>query len=140
MTYQIQDGCHCTDPHSSADEGLDCAVLVVLMQLRADTCIQLLHRTTKSKICVVISMSGLCGKDPDYFGHVKVLIELGCASLHRHTRPCDCASKNPLWNYTGAATCRSLGSLPYNLQVCALADMQHLLSLQGARVVPIYLY
>ena len=47
--------CHRTDLHSSADVGLDCPVP---MQFCADTCIQLLHRTSRSRICVVIGKQG----------------------------------------------------------------------------------
>ena len=45
--------CHFTDPHSSERVGLHCSVP---MQFCADTCIQFLHRTSRSRICVVIGM------------------------------------------------------------------------------------
>ena len=87
--------CHCTYLHNSAGAGLQCAVL---MQFCADTCMQLLHRTSRSKICVVIGMQGsmqsLCIKDPYSSQQLEILIELGCADLYRYTKLCDCAARN----------------------------------------------
>ena len=68
---------------------LQCAVP---MQFCADTCMQLLHGTSRSKICVVIGMQGslqsLCVKDPYSSEQWETLTEIGSADLYRYTRLC----------------------------------------------------
>ena len=85
---------------------------VVTVQLCADTCIHLPHRTTRSWICVVMgtsdSMQSLWCKHPHCSGHLKILTEPGCTAC----APEVCTDihgrvtllQQNLWKYTSAGS------------------------------------